>query len=80
MKANFSQVTSAYIGTGKEVLSPGKNPRVRELDANLWNIKLKKSESKNVHVYFDYLAQENHATITHQAVFNAHRVLYPQKK
>lgn len=80
MKANFSQPTYVYIGVGKEGLSPGKNPRIMEVDANLLNNKLKKSESKNVHVYFDYLPKENHATITHQAVFNALRILYPKKK
>ncbi|MFA6151912.1 MAG: alpha/beta hydrolase-fold protein [Chitinophagaceae bacterium] len=80
MKADFSQATYIYIGVGKEGLSPGKNPRVMEVDANLLNNKLKKSQSKNVHVYFDYLPNENHATITHQAVFNALILLYPKKK
>jgi uncharacterized protein len=28
-------------------------------------------------VYFDYLPQEDHATIMHQAVFNALRYLNP---
>jgi uncharacterized protein len=57
--------------------SPGEFPRVMEVDANLLAEKLKASKSKQLKVYFDYLPQENHATVTHQAVFNAFRLLYP---
>jgi predicted alpha/beta superfamily hydrolase len=77
---NFTTATNVYIGVGKEGLSPGDQPRVMEVDANLLAEKLKGAKSKNLHVYFDYLPQENHATITHQAVFNAFRILYPEKK
>ena len=38
------------------------------------------TKSKIVKVFFDYLPQEDHATIMHQAVFNALRLLYPVKK
>lgn len=48
-----------------------------EVDANLLVEKLQSAKSPRVHTYFDYLPQENHATITHQAVFNAFRLLYP---
>ena len=48
-----------------------------EVDANVLADKIKVTKSKNVKVYFDYLPQENHATIMHQAVLNAFRVLYP---
>jgi uncharacterized protein len=48
-----------------------------EVDANLLAEKILNTKSKNVHVYFDYLPQEEHATIMHQAVFNALRLLYP---
>lgn len=78
LQENFSQETSVYIGVGKEGLTPGETPRVMEVDANVLADKLKNSKSKNVHVYFDYLPQEDHATIAHQAVLNAFRLLYAQ--
>ena len=37
--------------------------------------KTNSSKSKNVKVHFDYLPQENHATIGHQAVFNGLKLL-----
>jgi len=76
---NFAQKTEIYIGVGKEGLTSTKKPRVMEVDANLLADKLKATKSKNVQVYFDYLPQEDHATVTHQAVFNAFRLLYPPK-
>lgn len=75
---NFNQPTDIYIGVGKEGLTPTKIPRVMEVDANLLAEKLKGAKSSNVKVYFDYLPEENHATILHQAVANALRVLYPK--
>lgn len=84
LKDNFSQKTDIYIGVGKEGLAPklavtGDVPHVMEVDANLLAERLKSSKSKYVQVYFDYLPQEDHATVTHQAVFNALRLLYPKK-
>ena len=76
---NFLQKTAVYIGVGKEGLAPSDIPHVMEVDANLLAKKIKGTKSKNVQVYFDYLPQEDHATITHQAVFNALRLLYPLK-
>jgi predicted alpha/beta superfamily hydrolase len=73
----FANPTEVYIGVGKEGLAPGEFPRVMEVDANLLAEKLKASKSKYLKVFFEYLPQENHATITHQAVFNALRLLYP---
>jgi predicted alpha/beta superfamily hydrolase len=69
--------TSVYIAVGKEGLTPGKSPRVMEVDANLLADQLKSMEHEKPDVYFDYLPGEDHATITHQAVFNAFRALYP---
>ncbi len=80
LQDNFTQKTGVYIGVGKEGLTPGDIPRVMEVDANLLTEKLLKTKSKNVTVNFDYLPQENHATITHQAIFNALRLLYPIEK
>lgn len=77
LTANFNQQTKIYIGVGKEGLAPTQTPRVMEVDANLLTEKIKGTKSKNVTVYFDYLPQENHATIMHQAVSNAFRLLYP---
>jgi len=76
---NFLQKTDVYIGVGKEGLAPSDIPHVMEVDANLLSEKIKGTKSKNVQVYFDYLPQEDHATITHQAIFNALRLLYPLK-
>lgn len=76
----FSPKTDIYIGVGKEGLTPSDPPRVMEVDANLLAEKIRGTKSKNVNVYFDYLPQEDHATIMHQAVFNAFRILYPVKK
>jgi uncharacterized protein len=82
LQADFSTTTDIYIGVGKEGLAPTAIPHVTEVDANLLAEKLKdsKSKSKSVNVYFDYLPQEDHATISHQAVFNAFRILYPAPK
>ena len=64
---------------GKEGLGPSEIPHVSEVDANLLAEKIKKTASKNVRVYFDYLPQEDHATVSHQAIFNALRLFYPLK-
>jgi len=79
LSESFSQNTGIYIGVGKEGLSPGNTPHVMEVDANLLAEKLKSGKSKTVQVHFDYLPDEDHATITHQAIFNAFRLLYPLK-
>ena len=73
----FKQKTDVYIGVGKEGLAPTEQPHVMEVDANLLAEKLKYSKSKNLNVQFDYLPEEDHATITHQSIFNAFRLLYP---
>lgn len=77
LQENFKFKTDIYIAVGKEGLAPSHTPHVMEVDANLLFEKLRKSKSPNVRVYFDYLPQEDHATITHQAVFNALRTLHP---
>ena len=71
------QKTGIYIGVGKEGLAPTDVPHVMEVEANLLTEKIKNTKNKNVSVYYDYLPQEDHATIMHQAVFNAFRILYP---
>ena len=79
LENNFSQQTGLYIGVGKEGLTPTKIPRVMEVDANILAEKLKELKNKNIKVNFDYLPEENHATIMHQAVSNAFKVLYSSK-
>lgn len=76
----FSQETAIYIGVGKEGLTPTEIPRVMEVDANMLADKISIAKSKNVKVHFDYLPQEDHATIMHQAVSNAFRILYASKE
>jgi predicted alpha/beta superfamily hydrolase len=80
LQKTFNQKTDIYIGVGKEGLAPTQIPHVMEVDANLLTEKIRKSENPNVTVYFDYLPEEDHATVTHQAVFNALRMLYPVQK
>ncbi len=77
LQPNYTKETAVYIGVGKEGLTPGDVPRVMEVDANVLANTLKQTTNKRVTVYFDYLPQEDHATVTHQAVFNALRLLYP---
>jgi len=79
LHASFNQKTDVYIGVGKEGLTSTVIPRVMEVDANLLADKLKATKSKTVNVLFDYLPQEDHATIMHQAVLNAFRQLSPAK-
>ncbi len=69
--------TDIYIGVGKEGLTPTEIPRVMEVDANVLADNIKAIGNKNVTVYFDYLPQEDHATVIHQAVFNALCLLNP---
>jgi uncharacterized protein len=77
LEEKFNLQTDVYIGVGKEGLAPTTIPHVMEVEANLLVEKLKKSKSKTLHVCFDYLPLENHGTISHLAVFNAFRLLYP---
>ena len=76
----FSQKTDIYIGVGKEGLAPGEHPHVMEVDANLLADKIQQSASKNVRVYFDYLPEESHATVMHQALMNAFKLFYPKER
>ncbi len=78
LKEGYKTKTNIYIAVGKEGLAPTEIPHVMEVDANLLFEKIKYSKNKNVNIFFDYLPQENHATITHQAVFNALRFIYPE--
>lgn len=71
LSENFKLGIEIYIGVGKEGLAPTEAPHVMEVDANLLAEKLKNTKSKNIITYFDYLPDEDHATIGHQAISNA---------
>lgn len=79
LEDSFSKQTDIYIGVGKEGLSPFFDTHVMEVDANILFDKIKSGKSKSVKVHFDYLPAEDHATVTHPAIFNAFRILYPKK-
>jgi len=79
LKQNYVTPTDIYIGVGKEGSIYGSKNHIMEEDAKKLFEKLKQSQSKAVNVNFDFLPNEDHATVTHQAVFNALRRLYPKK-
>lgn len=78
LQERFSQPTNIYIGVGKEGLTPTKIPHVMEVDANLLAEKIRSTQSKKVKVYFDYLPQEDHATVMHLAIYNALKLIYAE--
>jgi len=75
-----SDSKNIYIGTGKEGFSPGKIERLMEEDAQLLSERLKQIGNEKLDVFFDYMPDENHATVTHQAVFNALRIIHTGTK
>lgn len=79
LQASYPSPTDIYIGVGKEGSMDGTKKHIMEEEAKLLAEKIQKSPSKNIKVHFDYLPEEDHATVTHPAIFNAFRLLYPQK-
>ena len=79
LEDSLNQQITIYIGVGKEGLAPTQIPRVQEVDANLLVEKIKNTKSKYITTFFDYLPDENHSTVGHQAVFNAFKLLYEKK-
>jgi len=79
LSSTYKNPTAIYVGVGKEGSIDGSKNHVMEDDAKLLAAKIRQAKSKNVQVFFDYLPEEDHATVTHQAVFNALRMLYPKK-
>jgi uncharacterized protein len=71
---NFANKLNIYLAVGKEGLTPTKQARVMEVDVNLLKEKIDLLNNKNFNIYFDYLPNENHATILHQAIYNALRI------
>lgn len=74
----------ALLGSGKQedvqvyigVCSKDEN-KIMYNDAVALSETLKKYGGSRMKVYYDYLATETHATIIHQAVYNAFKLLYP---
>ncbi len=75
LNSHYSQPTEVYVGVGKEGLTPSEPPHVQEVDANLLVEKLKATQAKQLRIVFDYLPDETHATVGHQAALNALRLL-----
>lgn len=68
-----------YIGVGKEGLTPGKQASsTMEVDALLL-ADILKGAHPGAHIEADYLQDEDHATVMHQAVSNAFKWLGTQK-
>jgi uncharacterized protein len=80
LNENYPKQTAIYVGVGKEGLSPGIKPHMMESDVKLLVKILRSGKSRNVNIHYDFLPTENHATLTHQAVYNAIKMLYPEKK
>ena len=72
-KNTFTGKLNIYIGASNKA----EDTRMYN-DAFALSQKLTKISNKNVKVSFDYLPNETHATISHQAVYNAFKFLYPQ--
>jgi predicted alpha/beta superfamily hydrolase len=68
VKQPLSSPLKVYVGVGNE----GKTmvSDARKLSQTL-------QQNHGIQVSFDYLPQENHATMTHQALYNAIKLLYP---
>ncbi len=75
LDSTYTRATQVYIAVGKEGITPTEPPRVMEVDANLLADKLRARKAPGLHIHFDYLPDEDHATIMHRAVLNAFKVL-----
>lgn len=80
LDTSITSKTSIYIGVGKEGLTPGQRKSTMEKDAKQLSLILKKLKRKNLVIYFDYLPYATHADVTHQAIYNAIKLIYPVKK
>jgi predicted alpha/beta superfamily hydrolase len=76
LNKSIKDTTDIYIGVGKEGLAPGKQPHIMQADARHLKELIESFHNKKIRVYFDYLPAENHATISHQAIFNAFKKIY----
>ena len=72
----ISKSTDIYIAVGKEGLTPTDPLRVMEVDANLLEEKFRMLKNSELRITLDYLPGEDHATILHQALYNAFLVVF----
>ncbi len=75
--AAIANVKQVYVAVGKEGLAPGNTPHVMEVDANIFADQVRKYAGKHTQIVFDYLPEEDHATVGHPALFRALRLLFP---
>ena len=80
LNSNYNKPANIYIGVGNESPGLGSRPHIMQDDARHLADTLKNTSSPTVKVFFDYLPDETHATITHNAVFHAIRMLFPPRK
>lgn len=79
LKKDFGQKKNIYISVGKEGATPGAKPRNMENDVRQLVQKLNTAKNANLRTRFDYLPDETHATIAHQALYNAFRWVWKKK-
>jgi uncharacterized protein len=79
LNSQYPNHTDIYVAVGKEGPGLGPAPHIMEDDARFLTDTIRNLHNPNLNVTYDYLPAENHATITHSAVFNAIRVLFPPR-
>lgn len=72
-KPSFRNKLKIYIAASNK-----KENIIMFEDAQNLALKLRSFNKSNVQISFDYLENETHATILHQAVYNAFKMLYPK--
>ncbi len=71
LQQHLSKTVHVYLGV------PGKEEDVRMFDdADRLHQQLK--THNNIHLVYDYMPDERHSTVMHQAVYNAFKKLYPK--
>lgn len=71
LNKNLSKKVNVYLGV------PNKEEDIKMYNESEMLQKLLKSQ-KNINLIFDYMPEELHSTIIHQAVYNAFKKLYPK--
>lgn len=75
LKAGNNNETKVYVGTPNK-----EESQIMYNDAVALKEVLKKDGGDKMSVLFDYLPNETHATIIHQGVYNAFKLLNPKKE
>lgn len=74
--SSVTEKININIAVGKEGKGLGVTNRTMEEEAKLLSEKIEDLKNKHLKVRFNYLPEEDHATILHQAVSNAFKWLY----